>query len=124
RWAYRKDMYTGLTLSRQYSRIGERPYKTCKFHYEEEGLARIQIIYNGSMLKEEVILGYGENGRISTREINYANGRKMKEIYVYGKTNKLEKKKFEFILKDGAERIFYCSEYEYYKKEDIHDFLN
>ncbi|MEL6252873.1 MAG: hypothetical protein AAFR87_12745 [Bacteroidota bacterium] len=59
-WTYRKNISTGMIISRQYSRSPQWVVKTCKFKYGEEGLERIKIFYQDNFREEELLYMYDE----------------------------------------------------------------
>lgn len=123
-WTYRKNVSTGMIISRQYSRSPQWVVKTLKFKYGELGLERIKIFYNDNFGEEEIFYLYDEKARVSGRQLELPFGKQLTEGYKYDSEGKLIRKIFILKIPNQAKAVQYVSEYEYYKKEDIHDFLS
>lgn len=122
-WTYRKHANTGMIISRQYSRSSQWVVKTCRFKYGEQGLERIKIFYEDDFRREEILYMYDEKSRISGRQLDLPFGRQLIEGYKYDTEGKLSQKLFILKVPNKVQPLQYVSEFEYYKKEDIHDFL-
>ncbi|OED34848.1 hypothetical protein AB832_06765 [Flavobacteriaceae bacterium (ex Bugula neritina AB1)] len=122
-WTYRLDPTNQYPVSRQYIRPGHWKVKTCKYRYKNQFLSQIYVDYHEREDDTTINYYYDHEGRVASRQLTLTHNREILENYHYDDANRLIKKDYIIRSAQVGFHLAYSSKYEYYKKEDIHEFI-
>lgn len=122
-WSYKLDASSKVLFAKRYCRSNGWKIKTCKYRYKDGRVNKIIIDFHDKDADTIIHLSYDDAGRISERKLHLTHNRTVKEKYSYDAFNRLIRKNYEIGSNIVGFSQKYVSEYEYYQKEDIHDFI-